>query len=129
MERFGNLLRWYIDHWKSWSIPTIVGSAATAGTWFLARRKEWKEARRAKADSAVDSQVIRTLQNRDLWGPPRGMTGAGDCLVRSAEIAEALSLDCDAVTDTLERLEAQGRVRNAGGTLDNPAPYWHILHR
>ena len=129
MERFENLLRWCIDHWRTWGIPAIVGSAATAGTWLLARRKEWNEARRAKADRAVDSQIIGALQNRDLWGPPRPMTGAGDPLVRSAEIASVLSLDCDAVTDGLERLEARGRVRNAGGTLDNPASYWHILHR
>jgi len=129
MERFGNLLRWCIDHWRSWGITAIVGSAVTACTWFLARRKEWKEARRAKAESALDSKVIRALQNRDLWGPPRGWTGAGDPLVRSAEMAEALSLDCDAVIDSLERLEARGRVRNAGGTLNNPATCWHILHR
>src|SRR2546425_5786522 len=129
MDRFGNLLRWCIDHWKSWGIPTMVGSVVATGTWLLARRKEWNEARRAKAERAVDAQVIRTLQNRDLWDSRRGMTGAGDPLVRSAELAEALSLDCDTVIDSLERLEARGRVRNAGGTLDNPAPYWHILHR
>ena len=129
MERFGNLLRWCIDHWKSWGIKGIVGSAVAVCTWFLARRKEWKEARRAKADSLVDSKVIRALQNRDLWPPPPVWTVAGDLCVRAAEIAEVLSLDCDAVTDSLERLEARGRVRNAGGTLNNPAPCWHILHR
>jgi len=124
-----SLFRWCIDHWKSWGIPTIFGSIAAAGTWVLARRREWKEARRAKADSAIDSQVFRALQNRDLWGAQRPTTGAGDRLVRSAEIAEALSLDWDVVADSLERLEAKGRVRNAGGTLDNPAPYWFALHR
>jgi hypothetical protein len=75
MERFGNPLRWFIDRWKRWGVPTIVGSALTADTWILARRKEWKEARRAKADSAVDSRVIGDLQNRNLWGPPRPWTG------------------------------------------------------
>ena len=121
-------MRWCIDHWKSWGITALVGSAAAAGTWFLARRNEWKEARRAKSDSAVDSEVIRALQNRDLWTGQRVRTGAGDPLLRSAKIAEALSLDCDAVADSLERLEARGRVGKENGTLDNPAPYWFILH-
>jgi hypothetical protein len=129
MERFGNLLRWCIDHWKSGGISTIVAGGITAITWFLAHRKEWKQARRAKADSAVDFRVIQILQNRKLWVSPRGMTGAGDPLVRSAELAEALSLNPDAVNDSLERLKAQGKVRSADGTLDNPAPYWHILRR
>jgi hypothetical protein len=129
MERFRNILRWCIDHWKGWSIPTIVGSAVTAATWILARRREWKETRRAKAESAVDSRVLGALQDRNLWALPRPFTGAGDMLVRTAEIAEALSLDCDVVIDSLQRLEAQGRVRNAGGTLHNPAPYWHAVHR
>jgi hypothetical protein len=124
-----SLFRWCIDHWTSWGIPTVVASTAAAGTWVLARRTEWKEARRVKADSAVDSQVFRALQNRDLWSAPRPTTGAGVCLVRSEEIAEALSLDCDVVADSLERLEAKGRVQNKGGTLDNPAPYWFVLHR
>ena len=130
MEHFENLLRWCIDHWKSWGISAIVGSAAAAATWILARRKEWKEARQVRADAAIDSKVLETLDNRDLWcSSARGMTGAGDLLVRSAEIAEFLSLDRDTVIHSLERLEARGRVRNAGGTQDNPGPYWHILHR
>ena len=124
-----NLFRWGIERWQSWGIPTIVASITASVTWFIARRSEWKEARRVKADNAVDSQVLRALQNRDLWGGARPVTGAGDRLVRSAEIAETLSLDCDAVADSLERLEAKGRVRNAGGTLDNPAPFWFALHR
>ena len=110
-------------------MTTVVASTAATGAWVLARRTEWNEARRVKANSAVDSQVFRALQNRDLWGASRPTTGAGDRLVRSAEIAEALSLDCDVVAESLERLEAKGRVRNAGGTLDNPAPYWFALHR
>lgn len=128
MEHIQNLLHWFFDHWGS--ITAVVGSVAAMVTWFLARRKEWKEKRRAKTDATVDSQVIHALQDRAKWGgSSRGMTGAGDPLVRSAEIAEAFSLDCDAVSDSLERLEARGRVRNAGGTSDNPAPYWHIVHR
>lgn len=131
MEHLVSVLRWFLDHWKNWGIPTVafVGSVVGAATWLRARWKEREEARRAKAESAVDSRVIQALQNRNLWSSHRGFTGAGDLLVRSAELAEALELDCDAVTDSLKRLEAQGRVRNAGGTMNNPAPNWQILHR
>lgn len=69
-----------------------------------------------KADGLVDSRVLQALESGDL--------------IRSAELAETLSLDHEAVADSLERLEARGRVRNAGGeTLDNPAPYWHVVYR
>lgn len=129
MEGFGNLLRWLIEHWKSWGIPTKVGSTLATVASLLVLWKKWKDWRQAKADSRVDARVIRALQDRNLWPRPRPFTGAGDLLVRSAEIAKTLSLDCDVVIESLERLEARARVRNAGGTLDNPAPYWHILHR
>jgi hypothetical protein len=120
---------WGIERWQSWGVPTVVASITASVTWFLARRSEWKEARRAKADSALDSQVFRALQNRDLWGASRPVIGAGDRLVRSAEIADALSLECDAVADSLERLESKGRVKNVGGTNDDPSPLWFALHR
>jgi len=129
MERFEYLLRWCIQHWKTWGIPAIVTSVVGAATWLIARRKEWNEKRHANAERELDSKVLRALQNRDLWDSRRGMTGSGDALVRSEELAQALSLDCDTVSDSLERLEARGKVRNAGGTLNNPAPYWHFLHR
>lgn len=129
MERFDDVLRWCIDHWKAWGIPTIVTSVVGAGRWLLARRKDWNERRRAGTEREIDFKVLQALQNRALWDSRRGMTGAGDPLVRSAELAQSLSLDCDAVCDSLERLEARGRVRNAGGTLDNPAPCRHVLHR
>jgi hypothetical protein len=123
MEYFENLLRWLLDHWKRWGIPTVtfVGGVVGAATWLHVR---WKE----RADRTVDSRVFQALQNRELWHSPRGFTGAGDLLVRATELAEVLKLDCDTVTDSLKRLEKQGRVRNAGGTRSNPAPNWHILH-
>ena len=57
------------------------------------------------------------------------MTGAGDRLLRVNEIAEILSLGEDVVADSLERLEAERKAKQHGGTLDNPAPYWSILRR
>jgi len=123
MKLFWNLLRWCIEHWKLWGLPTItVSSVIAAGGWILAVRKRRREAQ-------LDVKVIRAMEDRSLWRSSRPMTGAGVIAMRSAEIAEVLSADCDAVADSLERLESRGRVRNAGGTLDNPAPYWHVLRR
>jgi hypothetical protein len=129
MESFGHVLRWCIDHWKSWGVPTVVASAAAAILWLLARRKEWRNWRQSKNTDEVDSKVIQTLQNIDLWrSTPRPFAGA-DLLVRPSELAEALSLDRSDVVDSLERLERRGQARNAGGTGDNLEPYWHIVRR
>ena len=76
---------------------------------------------------ADDPNIFRALQNRELWPQPRAFTGAGECLVRTTEIAQVLSLDYAEVIESLERLEAQGRVRHTPGTMDNPDPQWHIL--
>ena len=127
MGRLEHLLRWCIEHWKNWGVTTLIASAAVAGTWILARRRESTQARKVKAQKTVDSRVIRALEDRGLWTGIRGITGGGDPLVRSRELAEKLSLDCEVVMESLDGLETRGRVRNAGGTLDDPAPYWHVL--
>jgi hypothetical protein len=129
MERFAYLLRWCIDHWKSWSIPTKFASTFGAVTSALVVWGKWKAGRQAKADKKIDARIILALQDHDLWSRPRVLTGGGNVGVRSTEIAEALSLDSEVVIDSLERLEARGRVRSASGTMDNPAPYWFFLHR
>jgi hypothetical protein len=129
MERFSHLVRWCIEHWSTWGIPAKVATTVGAVTSVLVVWKKWKDGWQAKADKKVDARIILELQDHDLWSRPRPFTGSGDLGVRSAEIAEALSLDTEVVIESLERLEARGRVRNAGGTMDNPAPYWFILHR
>lgn len=96
---------------------------------FLRGEGKWTESRKAKAEKTVDSRVIRALEDRSLWTGIRGMTGGGDPIVQSRELAEKLTLDYGVVIESLERLETKGRVRNAGGTLDDPAPYWHVLRR
>jgi hypothetical protein len=87
------MLHWQIIHWKAWGIPAVLGSIATWSTWFLTRKKEWTESRRVSSEGKIDAQVIEAMQNRELWTSPRGMTGAGDPLIRSGEIAEALSIE------------------------------------
>lgn len=117
MERIENILRWCLGP-TEWLIKAmIVGAITFGGAWLLARLNERRKERRATGESAVDSQIVRSLESWDLWRGPRGTTGGGDPLVRSAEIADALSLNRDAVEDSLKRLEATRRVRNSGGTL------------
>ncbi len=128
MECLTAFVQWFGEHWKG--LLTAAGGVAGRAQGCKKLIKEWKEARQTKLNRYNDARVFESLSNRDLWiKTGRPMTGGGDPLVRSIEIAEALSLKHDVVTDSLERLEARGKVRNAGGTLDNPAPYWHVLHR
>jgi hypothetical protein len=133
MELLEKLFGWCVDHWKtitavSVSIVAIVSTAVAGGTRLHSWLRGWQEAQRGKKNKELDSKVFQALQDPDLPRSSRGMTGAGDPLTRSADIAEALSLDQEDIVDSLGRLEARGRVRNAGGTSDNPSPCWHILH-
>lgn len=129
MQGFYGFVHSIIDHWKNWGVTAILVGAASAGTWILARRKEWKESRRIKIEHRIESQVLQVLGNPTLWGHKRPMTGAGVPYIRAAEIAEHLCLDGDVVSDSLERLEIRGRVESSNGTFDNPAPYWRIVPR
>lgn len=124
-----SLLHSIAENWKSLGITSAVAATASTITWMLARRREWVAARKDKAERKIDALVHQSLQNREFWKGPRPITGSGDFAVRTTELAEALKLENDTVADSLERLEWQGKVRNSGGTLDNPSPYWHILHR
>ena len=81
----------------------------------------------AQSASNIEQRILEALANGS-WGPGP-FTGAGDRLVRVTDIAEALSLENELVADTLEQLEARGRVMHHDGTLDNPAPYWSIVRR
>lgn len=79
---------------------------------------------------ATDARIYQALgQGISLWGKDGPFTGAGDRAVRTEEIAAKLALAEDVVADSLERLEAKGRVTREDGTLDNPAPYWLIRRR
>jgi len=138
---------WIVQHWKLWGIPSIAVAVAGA-------MKRVYDIRKARADalaaetarkreqitlqeiqrnsqqehSTVDARIIEALANGASWGKGP-MTGAGDRLLRVTEIAQALSLTKDVVVDSLERLEAERKVKQHGGTLDNLAPYWSILRR
>lgn len=87
------LVHWIFDQWKQWGVTAIIVGATNTVTWLLARRKEWRAARQAKAEKKIDAQILEALGNPNLWGYQRPITGAGIPYVRSAEIAEHLSLD------------------------------------
>lgn len=129
LENGRHFFQWVVKESNSWGITAFVASAASTATWIVARRREWKEARRVKFERKIDSKVLEALGNPSQSTQPRPMTGTGIPLVRAAEIAEQLSLNLEAVGDSLERLEARSRVVRSGGTFDNPAPYWQITLR
>jgi hypothetical protein len=125
MEDIGH---WLVDHWTAWSIPTVVAGAIATGSWILARSKEWKASRQDKAEKKIDARVFEALENNALWPQNRPLV-VGYLVVWAQEIADHLSLDKDVVYDSLERLQARGKVRKTDGNMQDPAPRWHVIRR
>ena len=119
-ENLRIILDWCFNHWAVVT-SVLAGVAALFRICFA-----WLKKRR---ETKLDRRVHEALQNPHLERSSKGFTGAGDPLTRSEEIAESLSVSQDKVVDSLERLEMMGKARNAGGTLDNPSPCWHVLHQ
>ncbi len=111
--------QWIIVHWNGWGVNGVVAAIASGTTWILARRKEWKDSRRAKANAKIDTAVFAQIRPIGNYAP----------LFDSEMIATALSIDRDAVADSLERLEIQGKVSRQAGTLEHPAPLWSAIIR
>jgi hypothetical protein len=129
-------MSWLNNYWKYVSLPAIAAVAWGAFRWWYPTRKDFDEAKQKKQqqrsadDSAViDRRVLEALGNSALWDIARPMTGGGIRAVKARELAERLSLDVEVVQDSLERLEAHGRVSNQGGVLADPSPYWIIRPR
>jgi len=110
---------WIILHWNGWGVNGVVAGLASATTWILARRKEWRDSRREKANAKIDATVFAQIR------PVGNYAFSMD----SEMIASALSMDRDAIADSLERLEFQGKVTRQAGTLDHPAPFWRAVVR
>ena len=118
-----------VAHWKDWGVPTIAAALGGVFVWFFPNRKEWRQARKERAASKIDSLVLGAISDFSLWKGPRAMTGAGVPAVRASEIAQILHVDYDTVADSLERLYVQGRVNRENGTLDDPSPTWLFVPR
>jgi hypothetical protein len=110
----------FLAHWAiplaSWVLGIFVGATFR---WFYPSQKEWKAARAERAIAKIDAEVWKQIRP----------TGSYAISQDSKMIADALSLDQDAVADSLERLEGQGKVWRHGGTLDHPSPYWSPVLR
>jgi hypothetical protein len=131
MERPEHIWQWIDDHWKTWGVYAILLGVSNFGTWILARRKdwnEWKASRQAKADKKIDARVFEALENNALWPQNRPLV-VGYLVVWAHEIADHLSIDKDAIFESLERLQARGKVRKTDGNMENPAPRWHVIRR
>jgi hypothetical protein len=111
-----------------WLVPggigAVIGSALTeVFRWFYPNHKDWKAERQAKTEKEIDRRVMRALEDRSLWKGSRPQTGGGDYAVRVEELASALSLSDEDVSDSLERLGNRERARYAGGG------HWHSTRR
>jgi type II secretory pathway component PulF len=129
MDNPGRLVHWVIDHWKQWGITATIVGITNIATWFLAQRKEWKEARRTKREKKIDAKVLEALESAHSWSESKLMTGSGIIYVRSLELAQHLSMDKEAVADCLERLESRARVERGDGSMSDPSPVWRIIPR
>lgn len=109
-----------ISRWGTWTISGITGFIGgligSAIRWRWPSWKEFQEERQAKRDKKTDVQVMTLLD------------GNGSSVMVVVEICEKLGLKEDEVRNSLDRLEARGRVQMADPTFDSPA-CWFSLHR
>jgi DNA-binding MarR family transcriptional regulator len=121
MGRLQDILRWSMEHWAV--ITSIVGF----GGWILSARSKRQTLKQVKNETEIDSKIIEALENRQPAS--QVTTGGGEVIVWAQDLADHLSLDKDVVFESLERLEAAGRVRKSEGNMQNRAPRWFILRR
>lgn len=107
---------------RYWKASGFTVASILAGAVWLFHRYQTQRQRR------FDNSVLEALGNPQ-WSKSQVWTGGGQICVRASDIAKHLGGSVGAVTDSLERLEEQGKVRRGEGTLDNPAPYWSIVLR
>jgi len=107
---------WIVQHWKAFGItvPALIGAIA----WTYSTIKAHRQKR-------LDTRVLQALGNLS-WSSNRPFTGGGESCVSAGEIAELFRLPVAAVADSLERLEARGRVRRTEGDVP---PYWFVVRR
>jgi hypothetical protein len=117
----------FIAHWVNWVIPfatwifgTVMGATFR---WFYPSRKEWEEQRRCKAEDSADSTILNAIRDEKLWGAPV----PGQRRFQAAQIAGVLTLDVEAVRESLERLEARGKVRRGGTNVPSLPPFWMVV--
>ncbi len=100
----------------SWLFGTVMGETIK---WFYPSRKEWNESRRLKVEKEIDAKVLRGL--RTFGGP--------SSLHDSEGLAMDLGLDQDAIADSVERLDFQGKAGRVDGDSDHPSPFWTVVRR
>lgn len=97
----------------SGSAGFIGGLVGGAFKWFFPSFKEVKEARQAKQEKKLDTEILKFLSDHQIR--------------KADQIAEAIDKKRDDVIEGLDRLEMRGRVRSDHGTFDDPGKiYWSI---
>jgi hypothetical protein len=109
------MLNWIVLHWASWVVSGVFGflGGLLGGTfkWFYPSRKEWREEQRGKAAKKLDTCVLEALGDPSVPRSSQGMTGGGMPLNRVSELSTHLNRGYDAVHESLNRLQSQGRAR------------------
>lgn len=111
-------MRLMMRFWQ-WIVPggvgAVIGSVAT-GTflWFYPSRKEWRAERQAKTEKSNDAKIIQVL-------------GAGGNFA-AGQLVETCRLKQNEVDESLDRLEAKGRIKRIGPT-STTVTSWFLLPR
>lgn len=128
----GSAWGWVAGHWGTATISGVFGFAggllASILRWRWPSWKEWDAERREKRHSEIDERVLEAVRYPDQ-GRKRQMTGRGHLVIRTDEVVQSLSLDHTTVADSLERLEAKGRVQRISPSMSDRYPGWFAVSR
>jgi hypothetical protein len=117
----------FVAHWVNWVIPVVTWIFGTVMgatfRWFYPNRKEWEDQRRRKVEEATDSRILNAIRDEKLWGT----SVPGQRRFQAVQVASVLSLNVDAVRESLERLEAKAKVRRGGTNLPSLPPFWMVV--
>lgn len=97
------------------SIGAVIGSIITElFRWFYPNRKEWRAERQAKAEKSNDTKIISAMSNGWSW--------------TAEQLAATCHIKLDVVDESIDRLEAKGRIKKIPATL-SPVTSWFLVPR
>jgi hypothetical protein len=109
-----------VDHLGTWTVSGITGFIGvligSALRWRWPSWKEYQEERQAKRDKVTDARVMELLD------------GIDSSTMFAKRISDTLKIDEHTVRESLDRLQARGRVGMGDPTSLSPAS-WFSLNR
>jgi len=102
-----------------WIVPGgigfVIGSAITeVFRWFFPSHKEWKAERQAKSEKSNEAKIIRVLSDGRSWS--------------AEKLAETCHIKLDEVYESIDRLEAKGRIKRIPATLSTVTSWFLLPH-